>query len=157
MYANEILNAYKQAQNYVQDKQIAHDLNLTPQKLSNIRKGIRYLTENEALFLAEKIGLSDEEVLTYLAADRSKNYRAQKAWENITKKYNGIGLSSISMVCGGFALWIMQTKEAIFDCALCRIKLNASSYIIISSVYNPFYNERLIYAPSKNDRELHFS
>ena len=111
MYANEILNAYKQAQNYVQDKQIAHDLNISNQKISKIRTGERYLTENEALFLAEKIGLSDEEVLAYLAADRSKNYRAQKAWENITKKFDGLGLSGISMACGSFTLWMLQAKE----------------------------------------------
>ncbi|PMK90857.1 DUF3693 domain-containing protein [Vibrio lentus] len=119
MYQEKLLDAYKKAQNYVQDKQIAHDLNVSNQKISKIRNGERYLTENEALFLAEKIGLTDEEVLAYLAADRSKNYRAQKAWENITKKYNGLGLSGISMACGGLALWMMQTKEAIFDCVLC--------------------------------------
>ena len=119
MYQDKILNAYKEAQNYVQDKQIAHDLGITPQKICKIRTGERYLTENEALFIAEKIGLSDEEVLTYLAADRSKNSRAKQAWENITKKFNGLGLSGISMICGTFALWLGSAKEALVQCALC--------------------------------------
>ncbi|OEE69474.1 DUF3693 domain-containing protein [Vibrio genomosp. F6] len=122
MYQEKILDAYKKAQNYVQDKQIAHDLNISNQKISKIRNGERYLTENEALFLAEKIGLSEEEVLVYLAADRSKNYQAQKVWKNITKKFNGLGLQGITMACGGFALWIMQTKEVLahtIECVLC--------------------------------------
>lgn len=119
MYQDKLLDAYKKAQNYVQDKQIAHDLGLSRQKISNIRNGQRYLTENEALFLAEKIGLSDEEVLVYLAADRSKNFQAQQAWKNITKKFNGLGLQGITMACGGFALWIMQTKEVLAHTVQC--------------------------------------
>ncbi|CAK1939491.1 hypothetical protein VCRA2117O37_240007 [Vibrio crassostreae] len=43
------------------------------------------------------------------------------------------------------------------NCVLCEFTLNASSYITITNVYKPFYNKRVIYAPSKNDRELHFS
>ncbi|MGR5558159.1 DUF3693 domain-containing protein [Vibrio fortis] len=118
MYQEKILNAYKEAQNYVQDKQIAHDLGITPQKICKIRTGERYLTETEALFLAEKIGLSEEEVLVYLAADRSKNYKAQMAWKNIAKKFDGLGLSRISMVCGSFTLWILQAKEQLIGCVL---------------------------------------
>ncbi|MBE5150041.1 hypothetical protein HJ042_18510, partial [Vibrio parahaemolyticus] len=40
-------------------------------------------------------------------------------WENIAKKFNGLGLSSISMVCGMFALWLGDLKVAIAKCALC--------------------------------------
>ena len=100
MYANQLLDAYKDAKRYVQDKQIAHDLNLTPQKLSNVRNGIRYLSENEAIFLAEEIGLNTEEVLILLAADKSKNYKAQQAWKNIAKKFSGhgLGLNTITYV-----------------------------------------------------------
>ncbi|CAH7311107.1 conserved hypothetical protein [Vibrio chagasii] len=119
MYQNKLLDAYKQAQNYVQDKQIAHDLGLSRQKISNIRQGVRYLTETEALFIAERIGLSEEEVLVYLAADRSKNHKAQMAWQNIAKKFNGLNMSGISMACGGLALWMMPTQDALANCVLC--------------------------------------
>ncbi|WP_215405783.1 DUF3693 domain-containing protein [Vibrio gigantis] len=119
MYQDKILNAYKQAQNYVQDKQIAHDLGITPQKICKIRSGERYLTETEALFIAERIGLSEEEVLVYLAADRSKNHKAQVAWQNIAKKFNGLNMSGVSMACGGLALWMMPTQEALANCVLC--------------------------------------
>ncbi|MGR3069553.1 DUF3693 domain-containing protein [Vibrio vulnificus] len=117
MYQEKILDAYKKAKNYVQDKQIAHDLGITPQKICKIRTGERYLTENEALYLAEEIGLNEEEVLVYLAADKSKNYKAQQAWKNIAKKYNGLGLTGISMAYGALAL----TNLDIAKCALCTL------------------------------------
>ena len=119
MYQNKLLDAYKEAQNYVQDKQIAHDLALSRQKISAIRSGARYLTETEALFIAERIGLSEEEVLVYLAADRSENHKAQQAWQNIAKKFNGLNMSGVSMACGGLALWMMPTQEALANCVLC--------------------------------------
>lgn len=117
MYQEKLLDAYKQAKNYVQDKQIAHDLNITTQKISKIRSGERYLTESEALLLAESIGLSEEEVLVYLAADRSKTFKAQQAWQNIAKKYNGLGFTAISIICGA----IVAPLEPIRDYVLCML------------------------------------
>jgi len=117
MYSNQLLDAYKTAKNYVQDKQIAHDLGISRQKLSGIRSGERYLTESEALFLADFVGISEEEVLVYLAADKAKNYRAQQAWTNIAKKYNGLGFTAISMICGA----IVAPLEPIRDYVLCML------------------------------------
>ncbi|CAK3894759.1 Antirepressor [Vibrio crassostreae] len=119
MYQNELLEAYKKAQNYVQDKQIAHDMNIPQQRISDFRKGRRYLTDSQAVFLAENAKLDPQVALIGLHADRNENPEIKQLWEHMAKKFNGLGLSSISMACGGFALWIMQTKEAIFDCVLC--------------------------------------
>ncbi|TOA80442.1 hypothetical protein CGK18_23675 [Vibrio parahaemolyticus] len=121
MYINELLDAYKKAKNYVQDKQIAHDLGISTQKMSNIRNGSRYLTETEALFLAEAIGADKETVLVYLAADKAKTYEAQQAWANIAKKYSGLGISGFSMVCAGFAVVFTSPLESLHQCALCRL------------------------------------
>lgn len=118
MYINQLLDAYKEQKRYVQDKQIAHDLGISTQKLSNIRQGSRYLTENEALFLADEVGADKETVLVYLAADKAKTYEAQTLWNKIAKKYNGLGLSSISMICGMFVLWLGDMKIAVAKCAL---------------------------------------
>ncbi|WP_135381412.1 DUF3693 domain-containing protein [Vibrio tasmaniensis] len=119
MYQEKLLDAYKKVQNYVQDKQIAHDLNISNQKISKIRNGERYLTETEALFLAERIGLSEEEVLVYLAADRSKNHKAQMAWQNIAKKFNGLNMSGVSMACGSLALLATTPVDPTIQCVLC--------------------------------------
>nr|WP_321460766.1 DUF3693 domain-containing protein [uncultured Vibrio sp.] len=108
MYITELLDAYKTEKRYVQDKQIAHDLGISVQKLSDIRKGRRYLTENEALFLAKEVGADTESVLVYLAADKAKTYEAQQAWKSIAKKFNGLGLSGFSMSCGILAITLEQ-------------------------------------------------
>ncbi|EGR3220083.1 hypothetical protein DC904_05140 [Vibrio parahaemolyticus] len=39
-------------------------------------------------------------------------------WEGIAKKFNGLGLSSISMVCAGLALVIASLQEPLLQCAL---------------------------------------
>ncbi|CAH8239583.1 conserved hypothetical protein [Vibrio aestuarianus] len=118
MYANELLDAYKKAKKYIQDKQIAHDLNLSPQKISNIRKGIRYITDEEAVFLAEQAGIDPELALLGCHADRNENPKIKQLWEHIAKKHNGLGLRTISMGCGALALAISTPKESILQCAL---------------------------------------
>ena len=118
MYANELLNAYKNAKNYVQDKQIAHDLNLSPQKLSKIRNGVRYVTDEEAVFLAEGAGIDPEIALLGCHADRNENPAIRGMWENIAKKYNGLGFTGISMACGGLAMVISSPSESSLQCAL---------------------------------------
>ena len=119
MYTNELLDAYKKAKNYIQDKQVAHDLGLSRQKISAIRNGQRYLSENEALFLAREIGADTESVLVYLAADKAKTFEARQAWANIAKKFSGLGLSGISMACAGLAVMITSPLEPLSQCVLC--------------------------------------
>ncbi|WP_256097353.1 DUF3693 domain-containing protein, partial [Vibrio parahaemolyticus] len=50
-----------------------------------------------------------------LAADKAKTYEAQQAWAKIAKKFNGLGLSTITMSCMAFALTILEQAK----CALC--------------------------------------
>ena len=119
MYANKLLDAYKTANNYVQDKQIAHDLSLSRQKISAIRKGQRYLTEKEALFIAESLKISEEEVLVYLAADKAKEFKAQQVWANIAKKYKGLGMTLNSMAYVGVTGLVYSVFEHTSECVLC--------------------------------------
>ncbi len=117
MYINKLLDAYKTAKNYVQDKQIAHDLGISVQKLSGIRQGTRYLTENEALFLANEANVPTAEVLLYLAADRSKNVKAQETWNSLIKKFSSQGiitLHSVTLIGTGLATLLTSKVE----CAL---------------------------------------
>lgn len=118
MYANELLDAYKKAQNYLQDKQIAHDLNIEPNKVSKMRKGIRYVSDEEAIFLAKGAGLDPEMALLGCHADRNDNPNIKAMWESIAKKFNGHGLQGISMTCMGLAMWIGSPTEALAKCAL---------------------------------------
>ncbi|MBY7969327.1 hypothetical protein KW445_06640 [Vibrio fluvialis] len=119
MYANELLDAYKKAQNYVQDKQIAHDLNLQPNKISKMRNGIRYVTDEEAIFLAEGAGIDPELALLGIHADRNDNPSIKAYWERIAKKYNGLGLQGLSMAVSSLALYATEVKASLYQCALC--------------------------------------
>ncbi len=119
MYINKLLDAYKEAKNYVQDKQIAHDLGLSTQKLCNVRQGRRYLTENEALFLAREVGADTETVLVFLAADKAKSFEAQQAWKNITKKYDELGFTNISKACALILGTAFLATDPALQFALC--------------------------------------
>ncbi|TKF00634.1 hypothetical protein FCV44_03000 [Vibrio kanaloae] len=121
MYSSELINAYKKAKNYIQDKQVAHDLNLDPPKISKIRKGVRQLTDSEAVFLAENSGIDPEIALLGCHADRNENPEIKQMWEHIAKKYNGLGLKAISMTCAGLALMVATPNKALSQCALCTL------------------------------------
>ncbi|MCX9441946.1 hypothetical protein IG558_15195 [Vibrio cholerae] len=121
MYQSELLDAYKKAQNYVQDKQIAMDLNQPKQRISEFRKGKRYLSEEQAVFLAENSGIDPEIALIGLHADRNENPRIKALWESIAKKQNGLGLRTISMLCGGLAVSMSQVNELLPKCILCML------------------------------------
>ena len=118
MYQNKLLDAYKQAQNYVQDKQIAHDMNVPKQRISDFRKGRRYLTDSQVVFLAENAKLDPQVALIGLHADRNENPEIKQLWEHIAKKCNGLGLRAISMTCTGLVLMIATPNKALAQCVL---------------------------------------
>ena len=118
MYQNELLDAYKKAQNYVQDKQIAHDLNLPRQRIGEMRKGTRYISDSEAVFLAESAGIDPEMALLGCHVDRNENPEIKQLWEHIAKKCNGLGLRAISMTCTGLVLMIATPNKALAQCVL---------------------------------------
>ncbi len=113
MYTEKLLNEYKTAKNYVQDKQIAHDLAIQPNKISKIRSGERNLTENEAIFIASEINLNPQIVLVYLAADKSKTFQAKQLWESLAKKLNSQVFQRLSMTYENLAIFIGTPKKAI--------------------------------------------
>ncbi|WP_342651956.1 DUF3693 domain-containing protein [Vibrio metschnikovii] len=119
MYQSKLLDAYKKAKNYVQDKQIAHDLNLPNQRVSEMRKGKRYISDEEAVFLAEQAGIDPELALLGCHADRNENPRIKQLWEHIAKKQNRLGLKAITMGYVGFMLVNMGDKLESSYCALC--------------------------------------
>ncbi|MBN8134200.1 hypothetical protein J0J21_00355 [Vibrio vulnificus] len=117
MYTNKLIDAYKEQMNYVQYKQIAPDLGISPQMLTDVRKGRTYLKENQILMMADVVGEDKEKALIGLAMDKAKSYEAQQAWKNIAKKYNGLGLTGISMAYGALVL----TNLDMANFALCKL------------------------------------
>ncbi len=89
--------------------------------------------------MADAVGEDKEKALVGLALDKSKTHEAQTLWSSIAKKFNGHGLSSISMACGALALYVNQTSQ----CVLSRIMLNINSFhkYIKPLLFRGFTNE----------------
>ncbi|UTM60119.1 DUF3693 domain-containing protein [Photobacterium sp. CCB-ST2H9] len=118
MYQIKLLDSYKTAKNYVQDKQIAADLGIPQQRISEMRNGKRYLSDKEAIFLAEAANIDPHEVLIFLAAERAKDYKAQRIWLDITAKLRSQGFEGLVLGMTGFlALNSSTLKYAL--CTLC--------------------------------------
>ncbi len=118
MYINELLDAYKYEQRYIQDKQIAHDLNVLPNIISKMRKGVRYVTDEEAIFLAEGAGIDPEIALLGCHADRNDNPNVKAMWANIAKKYNGIGFQGVTAGLLGIVVAKDSVINPISQCVL---------------------------------------
>ena len=121
MYTKKLIDAYKEHMNYVQYKQVASDLGISTQMLTDIRKDRAFLKENQVLMLADVVGEDKEKALVGLALDKAKTYEAQTLWNSIAKKYNGLSLRSISMTCAGLALMAATPNEALANCVLCTL------------------------------------
>ncbi|WP_147052741.1 DUF3693 domain-containing protein, partial [Vibrio sagamiensis] len=118
MYQSQLLDAYKKAKNYIQDKQIAHDLNVNASRISEMRKGRRYISDSEAIYLAKNSGIDPEIALLGCHADRNENPQIKAVWENIAKKFNGLGLSGISAVCAVFVSTEASPAGSMIRCVL---------------------------------------
>ncbi|MGF1741471.1 DUF3693 domain-containing protein [Vibrio profundum] len=119
MYQSQLLDAYKKAKNYIQDKQIAHDLDLPKSRIYEMRKGKRYISDSEAVFLAKEAGIDPELALLGCHADRNENPAIKAMWETIAKKFDSRGLRAISMASAGLALVLTSDFAHASKCALC--------------------------------------
>ncbi|HCG7144209.1 TPA: hypothetical protein NJ348_001323 [Vibrio parahaemolyticus] len=75
-------------------------------------------------------------------------------WEGTAKKFNGLGLSGISMACTGLALVIASPQEPPLQYALYLLMFNEVAYRLFIK-YTSFevqFNE-----VSRNDQKLYFS
>ncbi|MBW3696283.1 hypothetical protein EK599_11275 [Vibrio sp. T187] len=115
MYTKKLIDAYKEHMNYVQYKQVASDLGISTQMLTDIRKDRAFLKENQILMIADAVGEDKEKALVGLALDKAKTHEAQTLWNSIAKKYNGLGLTSISMACGSLALYLQQPSQCVLS------------------------------------------
>ncbi|EJG1187554.1 hypothetical protein CVA83_RS18780 [Vibrio parahaemolyticus] len=69
-------------------------------------------------------------------------------WEGTAKKFNGLGLSGISMACTGLALVIASPQEPLLQCALYLLMLSAIAY---ASLIKCLSFEGLFNEVSRND------
>ncbi len=121
MYQNLLIDAYKKAQNYQQDQQIALDLDIPKQRISDYRKGKRYMSDEQAIFLAEKSKIAPELALIGCHVDRSKSVISKEVWERMAKKFSKYGLQRLSMSYGAIVMTMYINQQPITKCVLCTL------------------------------------
>ncbi|WP_165312737.1 DUF3693 domain-containing protein [Vibrio ziniensis] len=121
MYQNLLIEAYKKAQNYQQDQQIAVDLDIPKQRISDFRKGKRYMSDEQAIFLAEKTKIAPELALIGCHVDRSKSVISKEVWERMAKKFSKYGLQRFSMSYGAIVMGYGVFQQSINDYVLCML------------------------------------
>lgn len=119
MYANYLLDTYKTAQNYTQDKQIAVDLNVSKSRVCEMRSGKRYISDKEAVFLAENANIDPQEALLGVHADRQENPRIKMMWQEIAKKLKGQNYQVYSAVLTLLIYSAYPQNHDAAQCALC--------------------------------------
>ncbi len=121
MYQNLLIDAYKKAHNYEQDKQIARDMDIPATRISEFRKGKRYMSDEQAIFLAENSKILPELALIGCHVDRSKSVISKEVWERMAKKFSKYGLHRLSMSYGGIVMGIGTITQLINECVLCTL------------------------------------
>lgn len=120
MYTNTLIDAYKEHMHFAQYKQVAMELGLKPQMLTEIRKGRTHLNERIALFIADQIGEDKKKVLIGLAADRAKSPEEKAIWQQITKKFNGLGITINSLIPMTYVAGVTLSLHKYALCILCN-------------------------------------
>lgn len=118
MISYELIKAYMNAKNYSQDKQAAMDLALSKQMVSMIKAGDRFLTEETAIYIAERCNLDVSEVLIRLQAEKAKSESEKAAWLTMLKKYNN-GINPMNSVALSGLLALITYKLDFALCILC--------------------------------------
>ncbi len=121
MYQNLLIDAYKKAHNYEQDKQIARDMDIPATRICEFRKGKRYMSDEQAIFLAENSKILPELALIGCHVDRSKSVISKEVWERMAKKFSKYGLQRLSMSYGGIVMGIATIPQLINECVLCTL------------------------------------
>lgn len=118
MYANYLLDSYKKAQNYIQDKQIAADLKVTQSRICEMRQGKRYISDKEAVFLAEHANIDPQEALLGVHADRQENPKIKLMWQEIAKKLKGQNYQVYSAALAVLTYSLYPQNDDFIQCAL---------------------------------------
>lgn len=88
--SSTLIDQYKALGGGKSDKIIAQEVpNMTIGNVSQVRTGLRHLTPEQAMFIAEKCGLDIGEVLVKLDMEKAKTPEVRAEFEKILKRLAG--------------------------------------------------------------------
>lgn len=88
--SSELIDEYKKLDGGKTDKDMAKELpSMTVGNVSQIRTGLRHLTPEQAMVIAERCGLDIGEVLVKLDMEKAKSPAVKAEFEKILKRLAG--------------------------------------------------------------------
>ena len=88
--SSNLIDEYKKLDGGKSDKIIAQELpSMTIDNVSQVRTGLRHLTPEQAMFIAERCGLDVGEVLVRLDMEKAKSPAVKAEFEKILKRLAG--------------------------------------------------------------------
>lgn len=103
-FSAELIEKLKTEKAYKKDLDVVEVLpNMTKGNLSQVKSGIRHLTEEQALWIAEQCALDAAQVLVELAAERSKSSSAQAVWSELAKKIKAAASAAVVVAILAFS------------------------------------------------------
>ncbi|TLX51786.1 hypothetical protein CWC31_04140 [Pseudoalteromonas ruthenica] len=111
-YSYKLVELYKEAKGYSQDKQAAMDIPKANNGIiAALKAGRRHLTAEQALFIASEVGLNQEEVIINLGIEKSKSEEEKSVYESLAKKIKAAGHSAaMLLLAAGLVLGIAQNE-----------------------------------------------
>ncbi len=94
-YSSYLIDLFKEKNSLKNDSEAAELIGLRKQNVSEIRKGDRHLTEEQAVWVAQQCALDCALVLVELAAERSKSDTAKTVWAQLAKKLRAAASTAI--------------------------------------------------------------
>jgi plasmid maintenance system antidote protein VapI len=92
-FSYSLIEMYKEKLGITSDNKAAKELQgMSSGRLSEIKSGERFLTEEQALTIAKECNLNPEWVLVNLAAETSKSEACKPIWANLAKKLSKAAL-----------------------------------------------------------------
>lgn len=89
-FSSNLIDEYKKLDGGKSDKIIAQEVpSMTIGNVSQVRTGLRHLTPEQAMFIAERCGLDIGEVLVRLDMEKAKSPAVKAEFEKILKRLAG--------------------------------------------------------------------
>jgi len=123
MFSYELIQTYMRAKNYTQAKQAASDLGYSNAFLSNIKSGKKNISEESAIYIAERCGLDIDETLIKLQIEKSRTESEKSAWMMMLEKFSH-GIKSTNTIT---YIGLLTLCPSIHNFALCNRMLNTAN------------------------------
>jgi len=117
MYSFELIQTYMNVKNYTKAKQAAIDLGYSEAFISKVKDGKKNISENTAIYIAERCGMNVDETLIKLQIEKAKTDSEKSAWLTMLEKFKH-GIKSTNTIT---YIGLLALTPSLHDFALCKV------------------------------------